>query len=443
MSTNSGPLPCELLLEIFECVMPAMEAFYDADHIIRDWDSRGYYTDLYGNLRRASPSSTLARCARVSKIWSELATTTLYRELVISRLGRLRAVEDVMDETGDSAESEWTTDERSALLCRTLSERPDLACRVQTIQAGLGRDCDRGIRYGTLDAAVDLIALCPNVVHLDLTIGCGDDLSNPEGLALPSEDVELLGRLTQLRHLSLRDSQHIETAGELCDIPYFEAIVDLVGLWPTVETLSLQLDARNILVQPDYKWSSGRTFSHLRDLRLGYVDEDVAIAIAQHSPTLRDVSILYARAGVLSGLPNSVTNIEISYIHDSELPSISHLHRLKSFAIVGGCEATSVLDYLSQLPRTVETLTVTIDFFFGFRRDIDLIGERLQRLHALCQIIIDCENRLGHSHILELHAELTQTFAARFPRLSFVFKDRNHSWNRVPRLTPDTGGPAA
>ncbi|KZW03554.1 hypothetical protein EXIGLDRAFT_828430 [Exidia glandulosa HHB12029] len=446
MSTYIGPFPPELLLVIFEYLVPSTSAFYDADYIIQEWHARGYYKDLYGRLRCASPGSTLAACARVCKTWNRPAVNALYRELVVAKLGRLDVTEEETDETAWEAVWTRTTEERAALLTRTLADRPDLSRHVQTIQAGFGRDCDRAIQYGTFEAVVDLITLCPNVTHLDLTLGCDDDYMDLETSALSSKDVELLMRLSQLRHLSLRDSQHIETSGDLCDyVPTFAVVVDFVTLWPTLETLSLQLDADRVFPPLDHEWPQTETLLSLRDLRLGHINDEMAVAVAQHSPNLRNVTLLYASADILAGLPDSVINLTITSVTDSQLPSISHLRRLKSFAIVGECTPTSMLDYISQVPQTVETLTIAHRFFRASRTDfLDLLEAKLRRLHALRQVIIEIPSKLlWNSQRSELRALLSAKFASNYPYLIFRFKDvedtgSRNAWNRVPRMVPVT-----
>lgn len=420
--------PPELLIDIFGYIAPWIPSFYDADEIKAQWDYRAVTDKGPPSKRKFSPpSATLAACASVCRNWRPAAELVLYRELLTIKCGEK-----------EPKQPQWSVRLRTRLLCRTLHARADLAARVRTAQLGIALDCDRGTLYDSPAAFVKCLAVCHNIVHLDLTLGC----IRGRLAKFSAAERAALSRLTNLRHLSLRDSLHTENGCEL-DYPATKRACQLLALWPTIEVLSLQFDTDEVVA---WKYPA---LKRLRELRLGNNASELAVAVLEHAPNLETAIINFPSQDILDALPQTLQYLAIETIFDDYTYDISHLRTLQVFRVLDGEGSDGVtFAYLFQLPRTVRALEVPVKML-RYR----MLETAIRRLPLLALLLVQ-PWRYRH-YLYEQDAVLCDRLQALFPGLVIELEpnvrtaapwhraseltstqDYRSRWNHVPRMRP-------
>lgn len=203
----------------------------------------------------------------------------------------------------DFDKQESTCRHANLLLLATLRVRPDLAARVQTFQT-----CTRALRYGSLTMLVECVALCPNLVHVDVTLGCVIDYWPRERPGrLKADGLKRMARLKRVRHLVVRSVAHGEMQCELLQ-PALHAIHQLVVIWPSVQILCLDIAEMTSLrwaEQEPFQWPQ-KALPNLRDVRCADVAcERIVAPLLPHAPNLNHV-LLMRPDKAISDLPRSL-----------------------------------------------------------------------------------------------------------------------------------------
>ncbi|KZV99324.1 hypothetical protein EXIGLDRAFT_252854 [Exidia glandulosa HHB12029] len=416
--------PPELLLAIFDYLEPLIDV----------WDPLFFSADVLA-ARRRSTWSTVAACARVCKAWSLIAQHVLYREVSLSSAARRRP-------------PYWHADTANRGVIAALTGNPALATYVETLQTGVGEDCDRPTAYGNLQTLVKTLRLCRNLVHLDLTIGCN---TRADQRKFTEDQLAALAQLHNVRHLSVHDSAHtFEPPAEWCnsDKPSLEPVYQLLSVWPNVEVLSLNI-AR---AQFTGRWTYG-TLPRLREIRCSEhnLSCKAAIPVLARAPNLQHIVLAKPACGILMYTPAMLKYLTLYGLGDPTL-NLSHLVQLERFSLIegrhpgmrdhrGSLKMWTVSDVLQQLSPSVPALALPAELIED-TMDRELLFHALLRLTGLKTVTFESGCRYlppgtrAPRAVMEDNAERMRGLLRTSPAHSVqvLVREVFKRWDDVPRM---------
>ncbi|KZV92553.1 hypothetical protein EXIGLDRAFT_718224 [Exidia glandulosa HHB12029] len=329
--TSADDCPGEILLDIFDRVV--------------GWDP-----DTYRRLDPWEPSNcdahgtridTILACTRVCKAWTPFAQLALYRDIHIV------------------AFQVWFRDRYLAEkkagmhLHRVLQESPLLATYVQTLQISIfWRDAILGLDIDVHEPTanfVALVAVLPNLAHVDLTLDARD--YSRELKLFAEADIASLAQSSRVRHLAVHSPME--------DVP-IDIMHQLLRAFPTIETLALPT---NFICKDDPElgdpaWPVG-VLPNLRHLRCSERTprDEAMIPLLRHAPHLRTL-VWTEKVDGLEEVRNIPQGIEQLMLHDfCWKVDLSHLTSLKRLEIIGDTTADeTILACLRTAPPTLEEL---------------------------------------------------------------------------------------
>ncbi|KZV79704.1 hypothetical protein EXIGLDRAFT_781969, partial [Exidia glandulosa HHB12029] len=243
MTSAAGRCPGEILLDIVNRIV--------------EWDS-GIYKHVDTTWRphfdaHRSRINALLACARVCKAWAPFAQLALYRDVHIVAF---------QEKDDDPYPAQW----KAALaLRRTLQTSPLLAGHVKALQISiLWRDSLYGIEepplYGRDEPIanfVEMLALLPNLVQLDLTLDArGYSLHDIKGFE--EGDIASISRSSGLRCLAVHSTEQ--------EIPR-HILYQLLRTFPAIKVLALNCEfLEDVEDAEEIHWTAG-VLPNLQDLR--------------------------------------------------------------------------------------------------------------------------------------------------------------------------------
>ncbi|KZW00393.1 hypothetical protein EXIGLDRAFT_830796 [Exidia glandulosa HHB12029] len=370
MTSAAGRCPGEILLDIVNRIV--------------EWDS-GIYKRVdttwrpYFDAHRLRINALLA-CARVCKAWAPFAQLALYRDVHIVAF---------QEEDDDPYPAQL----KAALaLRRTLQTSPLLAGHVKALQISiLWRDSLYGIEepplYGRDEPIanfVEMLALLPNLVQLDLTLDArGYSLHDIKGFE--EGDIASISRSSGLRCLAVHSTEQ--------EIPR-HILYQLLRTFPAIKLLALNCEILgDVEDAEEIHWTAG-VLPNLQDLRCSGVTLRTAdvIPLLRHAPSLRTLALTrdydeYA-AFLGSSIPQGIQEL---ILHDFPSPvDLTHLTSLTSLAIIGPeTYYDTIFGCLRTASSGLKELAITAVDDFEESELVDEIADLIRGFPVLSRVYIE------------------------------------------------------